>query len=289
MPYTSDSSDTTPHHSQFKRLPLPADTGQPPPPSPPPPPPPPQQHYVQVKRSDSSTCLILGIILGAGFVFMIAIMGILAAILLPALARAREAARRASCQNNLKQIGIVFTMYANEDPEGYWPPLSSWDGTFMFTPESVYPEYLTDPNILVCPSDEDVNAPGTIDDKSYHYLGYALASEDEALAFLESYPGFIGQGVDFTQDLPAPPGRGSFGGDVFLRLREDVCRDSGVATGELPVMFDAAPEGGNVVNFNHVPRASNVLFLDGHVEFMRFPQDFPLSPAFQKGLAALDR
>ena len=45
---------------------------------------------------------------------VVAIIGILAAILLPALSRARESARRASCQNNLKQMGLVFKMYANE-------------------------------------------------------------------------------------------------------------------------------------------------------------------------------
>ena len=47
-----------------------------------------------------------------------AIIGILAAILLPALARARESARRSSCQNNLKQMGIVCKMYSNEAAVG---------------------------------------------------------------------------------------------------------------------------------------------------------------------------
>ena len=77
---------------------------------------------------------------------VIAIIAILAAMLLPALAKAREKARTASCMSNLKQLGLGTMMYTDDNKEMY-PPTPAW-GMYM---DKLLP-FITDKKVYACPS-----------------------------------------------------------------------------------------------------------------------------------------
>ena len=280
---------------------------------------------------------------------VIAIIGILAAILLPALARAREAARRASCANNLKQFGLVYKMYSGEsrgeryprvqgDP--YWGASDSPDGCkdgvsyFELAPNmsTIYPEYLTDPNVLACPSATNGDELHILEDNlpyrcpgkgfvshpsaSYFYVGHMLDRNDDLdpvsvlgaytgpqqfvsymVAVMSAYggsPAGINAVTDhdpvtddiFDEDVDVAGGTGNGGGDSILRFREGVERflitdinnpaSGSTAQSELALMWDHVTSAvADPVSFNHVPGGSNVLYMDGHVSFVPYPQEFP--------------
>jgi len=284
---------------------------------------------------------------------VIAIIGILAAILLPALARARESARRASCANNLKQWGLLFKMYANEAPGERFPPMQlEGDLANMYLAvgpmiRAVYPEYLTDPAILICPSDPDDTAdslkdeggrwiisehfPGVEEemgvrdaDASYGYFGWImdrLADRADFNSQLGDFPllsyivgtvppemaamnvptqmakwfeqlavtFFLDGDADVVnQDIPCVHGGencGTSGGAAIYHLREGIERftitdinnpaASARAQSNIFVMFDALSV--RVEDFNHVPGGCNVLYMDGHVAFVRYPGAPPVN------------
>lgn len=104
---------------------------------------------------------------------VIAIIAILAAILFPVFARARENARRASCQSNLKQIGLGFMQYTQDYDERY-PMYISLIGGTTFRPygwaDSIQP-YVKSIQIFQCPSDDGVetDVPSTTGYTDYSY------------------------------------------------------------------------------------------------------------------------
>ena len=86
---------------------------------------------------------------------VIAIIAILAAILFPVFARAREKARASSCLSNMKQIGLAVLQYAQDYDENF-PAWATWDdstGKWLYIYNGLAP-YMKNLQILDCPSDE---------------------------------------------------------------------------------------------------------------------------------------
>ncbi len=87
---------------------------------------------------------------------VIAIIAILAAMLLPTLAKAKDKAKSIQCMNNLRQLSLAGQMYTG-DNQGSYPP--HW--STVRWPDRFYDNYGRSLKLLICPS-ETTNSPATI-------------------------------------------------------------------------------------------------------------------------------
>lgn len=180
---------------------------------------------------------------------VIAIIAMLVAILLPVSLKAIEMARRSSCANNLKSIGMAFTAYAT-DHKGEMPhykDLPPANGSFQEVPDfsaiavKVYTNgYVEDLRLWVCPSDKlDGVAPVSVARDIASFKSQAGNC---------SYMYISGYHLVRTLETPAL---------APMLCDESNKREYGPATpGKMPKIDE---------NDNHGADVRNVLFLDGHV------------------------
>jgi prepilin-type N-terminal cleavage/methylation domain-containing protein/prepilin-type processing-associated H-X9-DG protein len=210
---------------------------------------------------------------------VIAIIAILAAILFPVFARARENARRASCQSNLKQIGLGIAQYTQDYDEKM--PLSNYstsnnDPTGPKYMDLVQP-YIKSTQIFVCPSD------------SQH--SYRLPGPGRANSEMGSYFNNFGY-YGMTDKERGPIQNGA----IALSMLEDSARtivagdttgfnnNAGFYAGDTSDNFTIstfsgqrfiASNYGSLENTGIIERhleTGNVLFADGHVKAMKVSQ-----------------
>jgi prepilin-type N-terminal cleavage/methylation domain-containing protein/prepilin-type processing-associated H-X9-DG protein len=109
---------------------------------------------------------------------VIAIIAILAAILFPVFAQAREKARTTSCLSNFKQLGIAFQMYLQDYDERVLPRYQACPSTGPTDPnaESLWDHtiqpYVKNTQIFICPSSQNAHYVDTWGTRGYLSTGY---------------------------------------------------------------------------------------------------------------------
>jgi prepilin-type processing-associated H-X9-DG protein len=175
----------------------------------------------------------------------VAIIAILAAMLLPALSKAREKARQAVCINNLKQIGLATLMYA-EDYDGYIPGASAAPANYC------YGYYFT-----ISPKDYAAKyPPGLLIWGGY--LGRNVRLENYPPSQARAYA------IKLFEIFKCPSDRYYFS-----------VRSAGTSTADGYASYIVHYQ--TTSPFNHSDKSINVLYMDGHVAHFQYNELPPSS------------
>ncbi len=211
---------------------------------------------------------------------VIAIIAILAAILFPVFGRARENARRSSCQSNMKQMGLAMIQYTQDYDEAYSRTSASlgkgqpggvwYSGApdLWFWPQILYP-YHKSTQVFVCPSSKigyPANVNGTVfDGPAYGSYAYnSVFGEDSATGnpVKQSQIASISGLIMFTE--------GGLWNTNFYYARPANANEyrylPGAGDGNSSTVPD--PAAGDFKSGRHFAGV-NVCFADGHVKWVR--------------------
>ena len=185
---------------------------------------------------------------------VIAIIAILAAILFPVFARARENARKSNCQSNLKQMGTAVLMYVQDYDETYTP-------AYCINPTVPWPAllqpYIKNSGVFSCPSDPD----------------YPTVLSGWRLSYIPNY--------NLHPPLDQPTSRGYTLAEVTRPCDTiSIAENADGSTGNLQPICQytwgtsgAAASGGYNqwarLSLGRHSEGSNFVFADGHVKWMK--------------------
>jgi prepilin-type N-terminal cleavage/methylation domain-containing protein/prepilin-type processing-associated H-X9-DG protein len=206
---------------------------------------------------------------------VIAIIAILAAMLLPALARAKESGKRISCLNNLRQLSLAAQMYVSEN-QNFYPPRSYTDRW----PDKFYDSYGKNLNLLLCPTETKTpisNGGGSsttnvadIAPRSYFINGWndyfndTLSAGDFTTYMAGSYPlGLKENLIRLPSDTIILGEKAYDQGDFYMDLLEGLGND-------FQQILDQAKHDGK--------SGSNYAFADGSARYLKKYTDlYPLN------------
>ncbi len=210
---------------------------------------------------------------------VIAIIAILAAILFPVFARARENARRSSCQSNLKQISLGVLQYIQDYDEKF-PGIIVQGGSAANPPygwaDTIQP-YLKSTQIYQCPSDPQapVSGPGSADYTDY-YINAALGNTGTQAAAVYNNGGISQAALENSSltilniDGSGVTSTGRPNGSADARYRGNGNGTTGTGSGtnspSVPATGGFASSGG--IYQRHL-EGTNMSFADGHVKWYK--------------------